>query len=267
MKKYAFTFRATERFEAAVTKHNFILRCMPGTYPFQRSYAHKLTVNPYAALTCITDVYGNEMYSGAVDKKHSHFSFTASGFVLCSKYLIHEPLDLLYLYPTNLTRPTPEMKRVVEQASLSEDPWMRAMQLCGLTNRILKSQSDLVQTTAAEAFSSGAGDAKDFAQVLLTLCRIAGIPARLVSGLTLGVTRPHCWVEVHCGGAWRALDPTTGTKVEDGYLKIANGPDFSACKLFREVHRDTGSIVGRSLDMEVQVTEHVITARETNPHA
>ena len=151
MKKYAFTFRGKKTFSGKVSRHSFLLRCVPGTYPFQRSYAHHLTVTPYAALTHITDVFGNEMYTGAVDKKHRRFSFEATGFVLCSKYLIHDPLDRLFLYPTRLTRPTEGMGRVLAQASLSEEPWNRAQQLCDLTHRTMTCVPATGAATAAEA--------------------------------------------------------------------------------------------------------------------
>ena len=44
MKKYAFRFTGEKTFSGKITRHNFLLRCMPGTYPFQRTYAHKLTL-------------------------------------------------------------------------------------------------------------------------------------------------------------------------------------------------------------------------------
>ena len=62
MKKYAFTFSVQQSFQQPILKHSFLVRCMPGTYPFQRSYAHKLTITPHAALTHISDVYGNEIF-------------------------------------------------------------------------------------------------------------------------------------------------------------------------------------------------------------
>ena len=37
MKKFAFTFSGSQEFSGIITRHNFLLRCMPGTYPFQRS--------------------------------------------------------------------------------------------------------------------------------------------------------------------------------------------------------------------------------------
>lgn len=82
MKKYAFRFQVQQDFEAPILKHNFLIRCMPGTFPFQRSYAHKLTITPHAALTHISDVYGNEMYTGTIDKKAHLLRFFCGG--LCA---------------------------------------------------------------------------------------------------------------------------------------------------------------------------------------
>ena len=271
MKKYAFTYSVHQTFSGPITKHSFLLRCMPGTYPFQRSYAQKLTVTPFTALTHGSDVFGNELYTGTIDKKHSAFSITATGFVLCSKYLIHEPLDRLYLYPTRLTRPTPEMKRILESASLSEDPWNRAQQLCRLVHRSLTHVPAATDTTpdrtAAEAMSSGRGDARDLSHVLLTLCRLTGIAARFVGGLAVGISQGHSWVEVYCDDVWRALDPTTGRVVEEGYLKIAHGPDRSSCAKIRDCFRDPAGSVTRVRDISAQVTEHVIRVRDTVPRA
>lgn len=265
MKKYAFTFSGQQTFSGTITKHSFLLRCMPGTYPFQRSYAHKLTVTPFTALTHITDVYGNEMCTGTIDKKHQSFSFTATGFVLCSKYLTHDPLDRLYLYPTRLTQPTEQMARLVSSASLPEGDWARAQALCSLTYRLLNYTVDSRYQTAAEAFGAGQGDAKDFAHVFLTLCRLSGLSARFVSGLALGLPQAHFWAEVYCGGVWRALDPCSGAPVEEGYLKIAHGPDYAACAVARSYY--PGGNVAQLRQMQVQLTEHVIRSRDTVPHA
>ena len=49
MKKYAFTFSVSQKFQEPIAHHSFLVRCMPGTYPFQRSYAHKLTIKPFAS--------------------------------------------------------------------------------------------------------------------------------------------------------------------------------------------------------------------------
>jgi transglutaminase-like putative cysteine protease len=267
MKKYAFTFSGQETFSGTITRHSFLLRCMPGTYPFQRSYAHSLTITPYTALTHIADVHGNEMYTGTIDKKHDHFSFTATGFVLCSKYLTHETLDRLYLYPTELTQPSAAMKELLKTTVLPEDLWAKAQVLCSLVSRLLVPSADASHRTAAQALDAGTGSPKDMAHVLLCLCRLSGIGARFVSGLTAGLDHPHCWAEVYCGGVWRALDPMLGTPVEDGYLKIAHGPDYNACAVARGCFRDPDGSVTTERRLTVQVTEHVIRTRDTVPHA
>lgn len=265
MKKYAFTFSVHQEFAEPIVKHSFLLRCMPGTYPFQRSYANKLTIQPHAALTHITDVFGNEMYTGTIDKKHSTFSFTASGFVLSSKYLTHDPLDRLYLYPTKNTHPTSDMIRLIASSHLPEDDWSRAKALCAMTARLLTSGEPTPCRSSGEVLASGVGDARDYAQVFLTLCRLSGIPARFVSGLAVGINVAHAWAEVYCGGYWRALDPSIGLPVEEGYLKIAHGPDYDNCAVERSCFRDPGTAVTRTIS--VQVTEHVVTTRDTVPHA
>ena len=116
-----------------------------------------LNLKTGSLLQRISDVFGNGMYTGTVDKKHTEFTVTATGFVLCSKYLIHEPLDWIYLYPTRLTRPTREMERILESASLSEDPWNRALQLCDLVHRsmthIPAATDSTPNRTAAEALN------------------------------------------------------------------------------------------------------------------
>ena len=267
MKKYAFTFSGHQEFSDTITRHNFLLRCMPGTYPFQRSYAHKLTVTPFTALTHISDVYGNEMYTGTIDKKHMTFTFTASGFVLCSKYLTHEPLDRLYLYPTALTQPTREMEDLLIHTPMPADEWDKAVAIGRLTHKILRPEAETEYKTAADAFDAGMGDPKDHAHVMLTLCRLGGVAARFVSGLAVGVSQAHCWTEVYCGGVWRAVDPWIGKPVEEGYLKIAHGPDHAACAVGRGCFRESDQDITITRNMHVQVTEHVIRTRDTVPHA
>lgn len=267
MKKYAFTFSGRQTFSGPIKRHNFLLRCMPGTYPFQRSYAHKLTATPFTALTHLSDAHGNEMYTGTIDKQHDSFAFSASGFVLSSKYFIHEPLDRLYLYPTELTRPTPALSSLLSQQALPQDPWQKAQCLCTLTHRHLAPAEASQAKTAGDAFQAGKGDSRDFAHVLLTLCRLCGIGARFVSGLTVGRSKPHCWAEVYVGGVWRALDPFAGSPVEDGYLKIAHGPQGEACAVARNCFQSGPEAGKAQWEYSVLVTEHVIRTRDTVPHA
>lgn len=53
-----------------------------------------------------------------------------------------------------------------------------------------------VSTTASEAYTIGAGLCQDYAHIMISICRAAGIPARYVSGHLAGEQGgSHAWVE------------------------------------------------------------------------
>jgi transglutaminase-like putative cysteine protease len=89
-----------------------------------------------------------------------------------------------------------------------------------------------VSTPASAALVARTGVCQDFAQVMLAICRVAGLPARYVSGHMEGEGQMHAWIEVlyaPAGGplAWHALDPTHDRAAADGYVTIAVGRDYA----------------------------------------
>jgi transglutaminase-like putative cysteine protease len=89
-----------------------------------------------------------------------------------------------------------------------------------------------VSTTAAEALAVGRGVCQDYAHVMLSVCRLAGIPARYVSGHLLGEGGSHAWVEVlrpARGSHWVAegWDPTHDRRTGSGYVTVATGRDYA----------------------------------------
>lgn len=81
-------------------------------------------------------------------------------------------------------------------------------------------------TTAADTFVRRHGVCRDFAHLLATFARAAGVPARLVSAYALGLQPPdfHAVVEVWLDGGWRIVD---ATRLADptGIVRIAVGRD------------------------------------------
>jgi transglutaminase-like putative cysteine protease len=67
--------------------------------------------------------------------------------------------------------------------------------------------------SASETFKTMKGDSRAKALVCAALCRAAGIPARIVTGIIYaeGPT-DHTWVEVYLGeeAGWGPIDPTLG---------------------------------------------------------
>lgn len=89
-----------------------------------------------------------------------------------------------------------------------------------------------VGTTATEAFTRGAGVCQDFAHVMLSLCRIAGLPARYISGYLPGEGQMHAWIEVllpegiHNQLIWVPYDPTHQRRCDERYITVAIGRDY-----------------------------------------
>lgn len=81
-------------------------------------------------------------------------------------------------------------------------------------------------TTAADTFISRQGICRDYAHLLITFARAAGIPARIASVYALGIDPPdfHAVAEVFLGGEWHLVD-ATGMAEEAAMAKIGVGRD------------------------------------------
>lgn len=81
-------------------------------------------------------------------------------------------------------------------------------------------------TTAADTFIRRQGVCRDYAHVMISLVRAAGIPARIASVYALGVEPQdfHAVAEVFLGGEWHLVD-ATGMAEEGGMAKIGIGRD------------------------------------------
>lgn len=95
-----------------------------------------------------------------------------------------------------------------------------------------------VRTTASEAFAAHAGVCQDFSHVLICVLRELGVPARYVSGLALGEGQTHAWIEAFFGDGWKGFDPTRDTLVDETYIPLAVGRDWTDCPI------EQGSFIG-----------------------
>lgn len=93
--------------------------------------------------------------------------------------------------------------------------------------------STLVHEPAETALAQGQGVCQDYAHIMLSLLRMEGIPARYVTGMTMGEGASHAWVEALCRGFWYGFDPTNNLLVDDGYLRAACGRDSADCAIIR----------------------------------
>jgi transglutaminase-like putative cysteine protease len=87
-------------------------------------------------------------------------------------------------------------------------------------------------TSALETYQCGVGVCRDFAHLMITMCRALNIPARLATGIdygsdpALGPTDFHCYVEAYLGDRWYLFDPS-GISPRMGLIRIGTGRDAS----------------------------------------
>ncbi|WP_435531652.1 transglutaminase-like domain-containing protein [Ramlibacter cellulosilyticus] len=85
-------------------------------------------------------------------------------------------------------------------------------------------------TSAVDTFQERRGVCRDFAHLMIALCRAVNIPARFTTGLdygadpALGPTDFHAYVEAYLGGRWYMFDPS-GTAIPMGFVRLASGRD------------------------------------------
>jgi transglutaminase-like putative cysteine protease len=110
-----------------------------------------------------------------------------------------------------------------------------------------------VHSSVAEVLDLGAGVCQDFAHVLISLCRHAGLPARYVSGYLGGVgesAASHAWVEAYVPPyGWVGVDSTLGTHCTGQHVKIGVGRDYADVAVLRGTYQGGGPA-----ELEVRVT-------------
>jgi len=96
------------------------------------------------------------------------------------------------------------------------------------------------ETPPAEAFAQRSGVCQDFAQIMISGLRSAGLPAAYVSGYLrtlpppgqprlVGADATHAWVLLWCGPqrGWVGVDPTNGIWMAGDHVVTAIGRDYS----------------------------------------
>ena len=108
----------------------------------------------------------------------------------------------------------------------------RVQAICDWVQRNVRyeSGSSTGTTSAAETLAQGRGVCRDFAHLMIALCRAVNIPARFTTGLDYGadpVLGPpdfHAYVEAYLGGRWYIFDPS-GTAIPLGFVRLTSGRD------------------------------------------
>ena len=139
---------------------------------------------------------------------------------------------LPYIYPSRYCQSDRLVRFATHEFGHLWQGYSRAQAICDwVTNRVtFRSNSSNGNTTAVDTLVEKAGVCRDFAHLMIALCRAVNIPARFATGIDfgaapeLGPTDFHAYVEVYLADRWYLFDPS-GVAVPMGFLRLGTGRD------------------------------------------
>ncbi|MFZ3581478.1 transglutaminase family protein [Loktanella sp. DJP18] len=161
---------------------------------------------------------------------------------------------------TSLTRPSREIRTLAKPLKGASDPLAA---LHALSAQILiavpyATGRTYTDTTAEEALAGGVGVCQDHAHIMIAAARVAGFPARYVSGYLMLDDRidqdaSHAWAEVHLPTlGWVGFDVSNGISPDQRYARLAIGCDASEAAPIKGLRMGPGD---ESLIVTLQVQQ------------
>ncbi len=218
----------------------------PDVYGDQKCIVHRLEVSAdNVEINSEVDAYANRVINLYISSVERSVDFEA--WIVVERFADHGPhllpgdvlSDPRYLEPSALTQPDDDLRKVAAALGAGDQARQQPAVLAGRINDWVHSALSYehgvtdIHTTAAQTLSLGRGVCQDYAHVMLTLCRMCGLPARYVSGHLLGEGGTHAWVEALLPAPDRpgeavalALDPTHGCETDLHYITVAVGRDY-----------------------------------------
>lgn len=259
MRELHFNYNMRIEFENPVVEHKFSLRCIPITNEYQqiKSIGCKITPSIDLDLSCrdgsflsdSEDCFGNKLIYGAINEAHNVFEVTVEGEATAGLGIrqtakVQHEIGM-FISPSKYTVPG---KNIMDYYRKNKPKGIRnhidiAMHYLSCLNRDFVYTPGVtgVNTTAEEAMKLGAGVCQDYAHILISLCRLQGIPARYVVGMLIGEGASHAWVDIEDAGYWYQLDPTNNKIVSDEHIRFSCGRDYDDCVISKGIFKGSGN--------------------------
>ena len=284
-----FRIRYTTRYTYEQPAHDSRneLRVCPIDTRNQKRLAFRLQVTPGATITEQSDNFGNPTHSVYVAESHSELTIVADSIVdriefgpergphtTFSQYLADDLARTeqyaQFMRESRYVPFSPRLRKFFWSArpSMEED-------LTDYTERMISYVRDQfgydrgtthVHSTVDDILTAGGGVCQDFAHLNIGVLRLAGIPARYVSGyvapkLPAGPNgskielASHAWIEVLLPGVgWTGFDPTYKSLTTAHHICVAVGRDYSDVPPVRGSYKSSGGHQTMSFELEVEET-------------
>jgi Transglutaminase-like superfamily len=143
------------------------------------------------------------------------------------------PLDVMqYVYPSRYCQSDRLLKLAFNEFG---GLWQGYSRVLAIQHWVQKrvtfaSNTSDSSTSAVDTLISQVGVCRDFAHLMIALCRALNIPARIATGTdygadpALGPPDFHAYVEVYLGDRWYLFD-ASGTGIPMGFVRLGTGRD------------------------------------------
>jgi len=184
--------------------------------------------NRYLRLKALTGAL-RVSYGATVDIDH----YIMDPAQLAEASIASLPLQVLpYLYPSRYCQSDRLHQFAVREFGHLQQGYSRVQAIRDWVASHVSFQSNSTNsnTSAVDTIVEQAGVCRDFAHLMIALCRAVNIPARFATGIdygadpALGPPDFHAYVEVFVGDRWYMFDPS-GTAIPMGFVRFATGRD------------------------------------------
>jgi transglutaminase-like putative cysteine protease len=290
-----FRIRHTTHFKyekPAYESHNEV-RVAPRSSAGQRCLSFDIEVTPKAAVLAYDDSFKNRVHAISVHPPHEELSIVAISVVERTAPRAGAPLRVPFgeflaedaarsaehfefLNPSHFVPFSERLRKFFWSARPA--PTETVLEYTTRMVRYVRDQFEYekdkthVYSNVDDILAAGGGVCQDFAHLTIGLLRLAGVPARYVSGylapragvdVNYADQASHAWVEVLLPGTgWTGFDPTLRSRTTDHHIRVAIGRDYGDVPPLRGVYRSGGS----SGEMRVELSIQAEGANEPSVH-
>lgn len=168
-------------------------------------------------------------YAAMVDLDH----YTAQPEQIDELSMAELPGEVLpYLYPSRYCQSDRLVRLAIKEFGHLPQGYRRVLAIRDwVTQRVtFRPNSSTGNTNAVDTLVDEVGVCRDFAHLMIALCRAVNIPARFATGIDFGAspvwgpTDFHAYVEVYLAHRWFLFDPS-GLAIPMGFLRFGTGRD------------------------------------------
>lgn len=281
--RFDITHTTDYRYEQPASEAYVEARLTPPQRPTQQVLEHAIIFDPDEPVSSYTDYFGNPTVFYSMVKRHERL-------VVTNRLLVDTAPPELPEAALNLT--VGEARQIFSSVSTEVFDFLRPSaavptggEAVRWAGRHLRSDATLREgldslngaicnefsytqgatdnwTPLAAIWKARAGVCQDFAHVMLSVLRSAGLPARYVCGYIetdpprgrsrlLGAVATHAWVEVLVPGMqWVALDPTNNQWCGERHVASSFGRDFADATPLRGTFKGSG---GQKMAVKVKM--------------